>query len=122
MLTDLPGDEAYHCQRLVRLLAVVTAQELALVHTEGPRDLFLISDNSLCYGCSLLFKSTCKSLLFLSMVILYVHSCSGALSSNRRQSRWRADQRGVVQSAVPQHLRADTGDARVGDRTSFLSS
>jgi hypothetical protein len=34
----------------------------------------------------LLFKNACKSLLFSSMVVLHVHRCSRALSSNCRQS------------------------------------
>jgi len=33
----------------------------------------------------LLFKNACKSLLFSSMVVLHVHRCSRALSSNCRQ-------------------------------------
>ena len=49
------------------------------------RDLFLIRDNCICCERLLLFKNTCKSLLFPSTVILYVHCCSGALSSNCRQ-------------------------------------
>ena len=50
------------------------------------RDRFLIRDNRICYGGSQVFKNTCKTLLFTFMSVLHVHHCSGALSSNCRQS------------------------------------
>ncbi len=61
-------------------------RQSALGRPEGSRDLFLIRDNCIYCGCSPLFKNTCKFLLFTSMVVLHVHCCSGALSSNCRQS------------------------------------
>jgi len=50
------------------------------------RDLFLIRDNCICSGCSPLFKSTCKPLLFTSMIVPHIYCCLGALSSNCRLS------------------------------------
>jgi hypothetical protein len=47
-------------------------------------DLFLIRDNSVCRGRSLLFKKSCKLAPFLSMIVVRVHRCSRALSSNCR--------------------------------------
>src|SRR5215207_4905595 len=94
------------------------------IYESGPawtrtRDLFLIRDSCMCCGCSPLFQNTCKSLLFDSTSVLHVHCCSGALSSNCRQSRCR-DQRGFVQAAVLQHLRAHAGDAQARDKTGLL--
>jgi hypothetical protein len=49
------------------------------------RDLFLIRDKTVCRGCSLLFDKSCKVAPFRSAVVVCVHRCSGALSSNCRQ-------------------------------------